>query len=128
VHLKPYLRKGAFSAWSDKQIEAGSIWFDKIKDALARASIAVLLVSRDFLESDFIDEHELGPLLKEAEAAGVKILWVLILDCSYREARLADHQAVVSPPDKPFAKMRPADRETAWTKVCEEIKRAVNQP
>ena len=127
THLKPYLRTGAITAWSDKQIEPSSKWLDKIKAALANTSVAVMLVSSDFLASDFIHEHELGPLLKEAEAGGVKILWVLIRDCSYQETPLRDYQAVVSPPDKAFAKMRVPERDTAWRKVCEAIKQAANQ-
>ena len=128
THLKPYLRTGAFRAWSDKQIEAGSEWFDKIKTALSEASVAVMLVSPGFLASDFIDEHELGPILKEADTGGVKILWVLIRDCSYHETRLRDYQAVVSPPAAPLATMKPAKRDTAWRKVCEAIMGAVTRP
>jgi internalin A len=127
-HLKPHLRMGAITAWSDRQIRSGSKWFDEIEAALARTSVAVLLVSPDFLASDFIHQHELGPLLKEADAGGVKIRWVLIHDCAYNETLLKDFQAVVSPPDKPFAQIRTPQRATAWRKVCEEIKQATSHP
>jgi hypothetical protein len=127
-HLKPYLRKGSIRVWSDEQIKPGSKWFDEIKAALARTSVAVMLVSPDFLASDFIHEHELGPLLKEAEAGGVKIRWVLIRDCAWKETPLKDDQAVVCPLDKPLALMTRGRRDTAWRKVCEEIKTATSQP
>jgi internalin A len=127
THLKPYMRNGAFTAWSDKQIVPGSVWFEKIKVALANTSVAVMLVSSDFLASDFIDEHELGTLLKEAQAGGVKVLWVLIRDCSWKETPLKDYQAV-APTDKPFARMTLAKRDTAWRKVCEELKKAISHP
>ena len=81
THLKPYLRNRTFTTWSDKQIEPGSKWFDSIKSALARTSVVVMLVSPAFLASDFIADQELGPLLKEADAGGVTILWVLVRDC-----------------------------------------------
>ena len=126
THLKPFLRKGTFTAWSDEQIKPGSQWFDEIKAALAKTSVAVMLVSPHFLDSDFIHEHELGPLLKEAAAGGVTILWVLIRDCSYEETQLGPYQAVVSPPGKSFASMPKAKRDTAWKAVCKAIKQAVN--
>jgi len=124
-HLKPFSRSRAITAWSDDQIAAGSQWFDEIKTALAKTSVAVLLVSPGFLASDFIHEHELGPLLKEAKAGGVRILWVPLRAAAYKETPLKDYQAVSSP-DKPLAGMSKADRDEAWVHICEEIKRAVN--
>jgi hypothetical protein len=126
IQLKPYVRTG-ITAWSDRQIQPGSQWFDEIKAALARSSVAVMLVSPNFLGSDFIHEHELGPLLRDAEAGGVRILWVLIRDCSWKETPLKGYQAA-APTDKPLAKMRVSDRDTAWRTVCEEINRATSRP
>ena len=80
-----------------------------------------MLFSPDFLASDFINEHELGPLLRNAAAGGVKILWVLIRGCSWKETPLKDYQSVL-PPEKPLAGMSKAKRDTAWRKVCGAIK------
>lgn len=125
THLKPFLRSGAITPWSDQQIAAGSQWFDEIQGRLSRTIAAVLLVSPDFLASDFIHEHELGPLLKEAKAGGVKILWVPLRASAYDETPLKHFQAV-SPPDKPLDQMSKAGRNNAWVEICKEIKRAVN--
>ena len=125
AHLKPYVQTGAVTSWSDKQILAGSKWFAEIQAALAKTRVAVLLVTPNFLSSDFIRQHELGPLLKEAEAGGVTILWVLVRACSYEETSLNDYQAIVSPPEKPLAEMK-AERDSAWKRICQEIKKASN--
>ena len=125
THLKPYLRSGAVTAWSDQQIAPGSRWVQQIQMALARTSVAVLLGSPDFLASDFIHEHELGPLLKEAEAGGVKILWVPIQASAYEETPLKHYQAA-SWPDAPLGVLGKAERNGAWVQVCKEIKKAVN--
>ena len=124
TRLKPYLRDGPIISWSDEQINAGSKWFDDIKSALADTKVAVLLVTPNFLASDFIHEHELGPLLKEAEQGGVKILWVPVRASSYQKTALKDYQAVLKP-DKPLAKMTGAERDQAWITICEEIEHAV---
>jgi internalin A len=53
-----------------------------------KSKVAVLLVSPDFLASDFIYECELGPFLKEAKQGGVRILWVPVRDSAYKQTAL----------------------------------------
>jgi hypothetical protein len=124
THLKPYVRNGSVTAWSDKQIAPGSKWFPEIKAALASTKVAVLLVTPYFLASDFIHEHELGPLLKETENGKVSILWIPVRACSYKETPLKDYQAA-GDPEKPLEIMK-ANRNKAWVKICEEIKKTVS--
>jgi len=126
THLEPYLRSGSVEGWCDRDIVSGSKWFDELQAALSKTSVAILLVSPDFLASDFIHHHELTPLLKEAESGGVKILWVQIRASAYEETSLKNYQAVVSPPDKPLGAKSKADRDEAWVQVCKVIKNAVN--
>ena len=125
THLKPYLRAGSIKSWSDQEITPSSQWFGEIQSALTDAKVAVLLVTPDFLASDFIHEHESGPLLKEAELGGVRILWVPVRDSAYKQTALKNYQAVLSP-DPPSAAMTKAKRDQAWVRICEEIEKAVN--
>jgi hypothetical protein len=126
THIKPYVQNGSVAAWSDKQIAPGSRWFQEIKEALAHAKVAALLVTPNFLASDFIHENELTPLLKEAEKGDVRIIWIPVRACAYKETLLKDYQAAIDP-DKPLANMKKADRDKAWVKICEEIKKAVSR-
>ncbi len=124
MHLKPLERAGRVTAWSDKQIIPSSKWRDEIKAALGRAKVAVLMVSPAFLASDFIHDHELTPLLTDAEKEGVRILWIPVRACSYKETPIEKYQAVMSP-DKPLAEMK-AERDKAYVGICEVIKKIVN--
>jgi len=126
THLKPYVRNGSVKAWSDKQITTGSKWFAEIETALASTKVAVLLVTADFLGSDFIHENELGPLLKKAKEGKVSIIWVPVGSCAYKETPLKDYQAA-GDPDKPLAAMKKPDRDKAWVTICEKIKKAVSR-
>lgn len=121
--LKPYERAGPISKWSDKDIAPGSNRIHEIKAALTATRVAVMLVSPSFLASDFIHEHELGPLLKEAEAGGVRILWIPVRACSWKATPLKQYQAAISP-DIPLAQMG-AERDKAWVTVCEAIVQAL---
>jgi hypothetical protein len=127
IHLKPYLRGGSFTAWSDQQLAPGSTWLGDIQDALLNTKVAVLLVTPDFLASDFINERELGPLLKEAHQGGVKVLWVPVRRSAYMETPLKDYQAVLDPA-KPVAEWRKEKRDSAWVKICQEIQKAIREP
>jgi internalin A len=124
THLKPYLRDGSIKSWSDKQISPGSQWFTEIETALTNTQVAVLLVTPDFIASDFVHEHELGPFLKGAKEGGVRILWVAVRASSYKKTALKDYQAVLDP-SQPLANMTGAERDHAWVKICEEIEEAV---
>lgn len=64
VHLKPLERQGLVERWDDTRIAAGQKWQTEIRNAIDSAAVAILLISADFLASDFIDRDELPPLFK----------------------------------------------------------------
>lgn len=126
THLKPLARAGRVSHWSDKQIVPGSEWAAEIEAALKAARVAVLLVTKDFLASDFIHEHELGPLLKRAKEEGVVILWVLVRDCNWKKTPLSGLQAAY-PTEKALSKLT-WSRDEAWVAICDQIEKAAGAP
>jgi nucleoside 2-deoxyribosyltransferase len=61
VHLKPLEKEDLIDLWVDTRLRAGDRWRKEIDNALQRAMVAILLVSADFLASDFITDNELPP-------------------------------------------------------------------
>jgi len=54
THLSPLETLYGLQRWDDSRIQPGDIWLEEIEQALERAQVALLLVSPDFLASDFI--------------------------------------------------------------------------
>ncbi|HEU4882263.1 MAG TPA: GAF domain-containing protein [Longimicrobium sp.] len=125
VHLKPYLRTGTLTAWDDTRIDTGDEWRAEIANALASARLAVLLVSPDFLNSDFIATDELPPLLDAAAKGGMKVFWVPVSASSYDETPIGRYQAALDPA-RPLKTMSEPEQDEALVRVCKDIKRALS--
>src|SRR5205809_3735810 len=82
VYLKPLERAGITDVWVDTRIDPGKKWLEEIRAALAVTKVAILLVSIDFINSEFIATQEVPPLLKATEEEGVLILQVLVGRCA----------------------------------------------
>jgi hypothetical protein len=121
IHLRPVERSGAIDLWSDTKIRAGDRWRDEIRKAIAAARAAVLLVSADFLASDFIVTNELPPLLAAAETEGARIIPVIVKPSRFlRDESLARFQAL-NDPKHPIIQMADAEREALYAKLAEII-------
>jgi hypothetical protein len=127
VHLRPLERRGVLKLFDDTKIKPGTRWREEIKTALDRARVAILLVSADFLASDFIAENELPPLLEKAESGGATILAVIVSPCGFRrERKLADYQAV-NDPSKPLDRLTESESEQVLTELAEAVESALTE-
>ncbi|WP_223654172.1 toll/interleukin-1 receptor domain-containing protein [Hymenobacter psoromatis] len=96
THLKP-LERTNLNVWVDTKLRAGDKWRVEIEKALAQTKVAILLISPNFLASDFIDTNELPPLLKAAEKEGTTILPLLLSTSMFPLTALSEFQAINGP-------------------------------
>ncbi len=122
--IRPLVRSEALRLWDDSQIPAGAKWKVEIEKALASAKVALLLVSDDFLASEFVINKELPPLLRAAEAEGLCILWVCLGPCFYEATPIHEYQAVL-PPGEPLEAMDPVQQKMALKIIAGAIRDAL---
>lgn len=126
-HLRPLIREGHIQVFSDTNIRTGADWRIEIQAALDRASIAVLLISVDFLASDFIINEELPYLLSGAASRGTVIMPVIVGPSLYETVpSLARFQAANSP-SRPLSAMRASEWNQVLVDLAREIQRVVSR-
>jgi hypothetical protein len=123
ITLRPLVSDKKISVWDDARIKSGDVWREQIQDALASAKVAVLLVSPDYLASDFVAEHELPSLLEAARKEGLRILWIAARFSMYQETEIARYQAL-NDPARPLASLSVAQRRKELVRICEGINSA----
>lgn len=127
VFLKPLEREGLIQRWDDTMIRPGQDWQREIEQALQSARVAVLLISADFLASDFINGNELPPLLERHANEGAVILPLILSPSRFAKTpNLARFQAV-NLPTRPLIALSRAEQEAILVELTEAIEAALEQ-
>jgi len=124
AHLKLYQRTGLIDKWDDRLIKPGDKWSGEIDANLEAADIILLLVSSDFLNSDFCWNKEMTRALERHDASEAKVIPVIIRDAAWQEAKFAKIQAL---PKEGKAVTLWSDRDSAWRNVAEGIKKVAEE-
>ncbi len=121
VHLKPLERAGIIAWWDDTRILPSMVWRDEIEKALATAHIGVLLVSADFVASDFIANHELPDLLAAAQDRGLTILSLIVGPSRFKRMPELSRFQAVNDPDRPLMGLPKVEQEAELLKLANRI-------
>jgi hypothetical protein len=111
--------------WDDTRLSAGDKWREEIAQAITNCKVAILLISADFLASEFIAQNELPPLLRAARLDGVPILPVVVGACRFTKTPEVSQFQVVNDPERPLAALPVAERERVWVRVADSVEAAL---
>ncbi len=124
THLKLLQRQGVITTWHDRKLMAGDKWAGVIDDKFQTADIILLLVSADYLASDYCYEIELKTALERAAKGEAAVVPIILRTCDWSDAPFAKFQAL--PKDAvPVVKWAHAD--DAWTDVERGIKKLAEE-
>ena len=125
THLSLLKRQGVILDWHDRRITAGTEWKGQIDHNLDTADVILLLVSADFIASDYCYDKEMTRALERHDRAEARVIPVIL-------------RSVHGWQDAPFAKLgaaptdgRPVtswpNRDEAFADVAGHIRRAVEE-
>ena len=117
-------RTGLVQKWDDRLLKAGEEWRKAIDENLERADIILLLVSADFLASDFCWQKEMKRALERHQTGEAQVIPVIIRKVDWTQAEFAKLQAL--PKEGKAVTLWP-DRDSAWTNVAEGIRRVAEE-
>ena len=119
--IRPLEQRYGLERWDDSRIQAGGLWQQEIEQALASASVALLMVSADFLASDFVTLSELPPLFLAAKQEGLRILWLPLRPSLWKHIPEIEQYQAVIPPGRTLAEMVEVEKERVFVQIAELI-------
>jgi internalin A len=123
THLSILRRQGIIQGWADREIEAGEEWRKTITYQLESADIILLLISANFIDSDFCYDVEMKRAIQRHKKGEARVIPVIVRDCNWKGAPFSELQMV---PKDGKAVDTWENRDSAWRNVSEEIEKAAD--
>lgn len=122
THLAALRRGGLIAEWHDRKLEPGDAWKDEIDRHLTSADIVLLLVSSDFIASDYCWGEEMTKALARHARGEARVIPIILRHCRWQRTPLARLQAI--PKEARPIRSWP-DEDEAFNDVVASIERAV---
>lgn len=123
THLAGLKRLVKIKPWHDRDIEAGTEWKTDIDVHMKTAQIILLLVSSDFLASDYCYDIEMGCAMERHEKGEARVIPIILRPCQWQDAPFSKLQALPRG-GKPVTEWTNADQ--AFLNITEGIEAVVD--
>lgn len=124
THLASLKREGLVEVWHDRRIEAGEDWNGEIAKRLNTADIILLLVSANFLASDYCYDLEVKRALERHANGTARVVPVILKPCDWKSTPFGPIQSL--PKDaKPISRWD--DRDEAFLNVVTGLRLVIQE-
>lgn len=124
THLTPANKAGLIEDWHDRMITPGTEWKGEIDKRLNSADIILLLISPDFMASDYCTDVEVKRAMERNDEETALVIPVILRPCDWTKAPFGKLQALPTN-GKPAMKWKPSD--DAFVNITEGILKAANK-
>lgn len=119
-HLSPLQRRGYIINWYDGEVLAGTVREDKIMTQLNAAHIILLLISPDFVASDYCYSKEMRRAIERHDAKEARVIPIILRPVIWSELPFA-HLQVLPSGGKPVCSSQWANKDEAFHDVVQGI-------
>lgn len=123
-HLSSLKRKSYVNTWYDGKIEAGTEWEKEIEDSLSTADIILLLISADFIASDYCYDIEMRNAISRHEKREAVVIPVILRPCDWSDLPFSKIQGLPQN-GKPVSSSFWISEDHALSEVAKSIKSIV---
>jgi hypothetical protein len=124
IHLAALRRQGLIDSWHDRRIAAGEDVGQAIDNHIDSADVILLLVSPDFIASDYCYEREMKRALERHQSGDARVIPVILRPCDWHD--LPFGKLLATPKDgRPITKWPNIDE--AFQDVVTAIKAGLTQ-
>ena len=120
THLASLKRSGEISEWHDRRIGAGSDWASEISDHLESAHIILLLISADFIASEYCYGIETQRAMKRHEAGEALVIPIILRSVAWEHLPFGKLQALPANA-KPVKSWK--NRDEAFTNIAQGLRK-----
>ncbi|MDY7232810.1 toll/interleukin-1 receptor domain-containing protein [Hyalangium rubrum] len=124
AHLSMLRRQGLIESWHDRRITVGSELDASISRQLEVADVILLLVSSDFLASEYCYSKEMMRALERHDSSEARVIPVILRPCDWHSAPFG--KLLAAPRDGKAITMWPNEDE-ALTDVAVKVREAVKE-
>jgi hypothetical protein len=122
THLAALQRQGLLHAWYDRDILAGSLWAQEINTHLQTARIILLLISPEFIASDYCYGNEMTEALKRHALGEARVIPIILRPCDWQSSPFAQLQTL---PKNAKAVTLWTNRDAAFADVARGVREVI---
>lgn len=121
-HLSPLKRAGKITTWHDRRIVPGQEFERQIDQYFSEAGIILLLISSDFIASDYCYEVEMTNALARHKRGEAVVIPVILRECAWHQLEFGSIMAATID-GKPITKF--ASHDEGYVQVVDAVSRAI---
>jgi hypothetical protein len=124
THLRPLQRVGLIELWYDRDISAGTEWEQEITKHLNTSQIILLLVSPDFIDSDYCYSIEMKRALERHEQGEGVVIPIILRSVYWQGTPFGKLQALPTN-GKPIVSSSWHNQDEAFLDITQDILKVV---